>query len=103
MIENLDLEDSAEELRDFIEKAVAQKGTQNQPRFYAITGSHIYGDLSGHGQGSGDEVVAMLFGQQQQIHELLSQETRHHIIQTILGHPSYLPSITEFGYYISKS
>ena len=42
-IENLDLEYSAEELRDFIEKAVAQQGTQNHPRFYAITGSHIYG------------------------------------------------------------
>jgi len=42
-IENLELEYSAEEIRDFIEQAVARKGTENQPRFYAITGSHIYG------------------------------------------------------------
>ena len=33
-IDDLDLEYSAEELRDFIEKAVAQQGTQNHPRFY---------------------------------------------------------------------
>jgi predicted nucleotidyltransferase len=42
-IKDLDLAYSAAELRDFIEKAVAQKGTQSQPRFYAVTGSHIYG------------------------------------------------------------
>lgn len=42
-IENIDLEYSDEEIRDFIEEAVAQKGTENRPRFYAVTGSHIYG------------------------------------------------------------
>jgi len=42
-IEHLGLAYSAEELREFIQQAVAQQGTQNQPRFYAITGSHIYG------------------------------------------------------------
>jgi len=42
-IDDLDLEYSAEELRDVIEEAVAHKGTENRPRFYAITGSHIYG------------------------------------------------------------
>ncbi|MFB6178603.1 MAG: DNA polymerase beta superfamily protein [Halorientalis sp.] len=39
---NLDLEYSDEDIREFIEAAVAQKGTQHRPRFYAITGSHIY-------------------------------------------------------------
>jgi predicted nucleotidyltransferase len=42
-IEHLELEHSAEDIRDFIEAAVATRGTENRPRFYAITGSHIYG------------------------------------------------------------
>jgi predicted nucleotidyltransferase len=42
-IEHLDLEYSAEDIRDFIEAAVATRGSENRPRFYAITGSHIYG------------------------------------------------------------
>ena len=41
--DDLDLPYSDEEIREFIEDAVARKGTQNRPRFYAITGSHIYG------------------------------------------------------------
>lgn len=51
----------------------------------------------------GDGFDVMPFEEQRQVHELLSQETRHHIIQTILGHPAFLPSITEFDYYISKA
>ncbi len=43
------------------------------------------------------------FEAQREIHELLSQETRHHILQTILGHPTHLVSLTELGYYIQKS
>mgnify|MGYP000327138252 FL=1 len=42
-IENLDLAYSDEEIRDFVEEAVAQQGTERKPRFYAVTGSHIYG------------------------------------------------------------
>lgn len=42
-IEDLELAYSEETIREFIEAAVAQKGTQHRPRFYAITGSHIYG------------------------------------------------------------
>ena len=42
-IEDLDLTYSAEEIREFIQEAVARKGTQRQPRFYAVTGSHVYG------------------------------------------------------------
>lgn len=43
------------------------------------------------------------FEAQREIHELLSQETRYHILQAILGHPAHLPSLTELGYYIQKS
>lgn len=56
-----------------------------------------------NGGESGGGFAVMPFEEQRQVHELLSQETRHHIIQTILGHPAFLPSITEFDYYISKS
>jgi DNA-binding transcriptional ArsR family regulator len=58
---------------------------------------------SSHERESGDGFAVMPFEQQRRVHELLSQETRYHIIQTILGHPAFLPSITEFDYYISKS
>src|SRR6056297_3339336 len=42
-IEHLDLTYRDEEIREFIEDAVARKGTQHRPRFYAVTESHIYG------------------------------------------------------------
>lgn len=38
----------------------------------------------------------MPFEEQWLVPELLSQQTRHHIIQTILGHPVLLPPIMEF-------
>ncbi len=40
------------------------------------------------------------FEAQREVHELLSQETRHHILQAILGHPTHLLLLTELGYYI---
>ena len=40
---------------------------------------------------------------QQTVQQYLSQETRHDILQLILGHPHHLVSVTEFTYYISKS
>ena len=43
------------------------------------------------------------FEAQRKMHELLAQETRHHIIQTILGHPTRLPSLLELAYYSQKS
>lgn len=43
------------------------------------------------------------FEAQRQIHELFAQETRHHIIHSILGHPSHLPSLSELAYYSQKS
>jgi len=32
--------------------------------------------------------------------ELLSQETRHHIVQTLLGHPHHLASEAEIDYFV---
>jgi len=40
---------------------------------------------------------------QRTVQRYLSQETRHHILQVLLGHPDHLVSATEFDYYISKS
>lgn len=39
--------------------------------------------------------------QQRELMNLLSQETRHQIIQTILGHPEHLPSADELDYIIA--
>lgn len=43
------------------------------------------------------------YEKQRRIHRFLSQETRNHIIQVLLGHPSHLASITELDYFIPKS
>ena len=43
------------------------------------------------------------FAEQQRIRELLSQETRHLIVQLILGHPAHLVSLAEFDYMIPKN
>ncbi|MDZ7731168.1 MAG: winged helix-turn-helix domain-containing protein [Natrialbaceae archaeon] len=40
---------------------------------------------------------------QRTVQRYLSQETRHDILQVILGHPAHLPSLTEFAYYMPKS
>lgn len=40
---------------------------------------------------------------QRTVQRYLSQETRHDILQVILGHPSHLVSVTEFDYYVPKS
>lgn len=39
--------------------------------------------------------------QQRELMDLLSQETRHQIIQVILGHPAHLPSADELDYIIA--
>jgi DNA-binding PadR family transcriptional regulator len=39
--------------------------------------------------------------QQREVMDLLSQETRHQIIQVILGHPAHLPSADELDYFIA--
>ncbi|WP_201289168.1 winged helix-turn-helix domain-containing protein [Halovenus carboxidivorans] len=43
------------------------------------------------------------FESQRQLHAVFAQETRHRIIQTILGHPAHLPSLAELAYYTQKS
>lgn len=43
------------------------------------------------------------FEEQRRIFDLLSQETRHLIIQYVLGHPKHLPSLDELNYMIPKS
>ncbi|WP_226043047.1 ArsR family transcriptional regulator [Natrinema sp. DC36] len=43
------------------------------------------------------------FAEQRRIRELLSQETRHLIIQLILGHPAHLVSLAELDYMIPKN
>jgi len=40
---------------------------------------------------------------QRTVQRYLSQETRHNILQVILGHPAHLVSVSEFDYYIQKS
>lgn len=40
---------------------------------------------------------------QRTVQRYLSQETRHNILQVVLGHPAHLVSVTEFDYYIPKS
>ncbi|MEF8783936.1 MAG: hypothetical protein V5A39_12200 [Haloarculaceae archaeon] len=40
---------------------------------------------------------------QRTVQRYLSQETRHNILQVILGHPAHLVSVTEFDYYIPRS
>jgi predicted nucleotidyltransferase len=44
--DELDLPYSDEAIRDYVQDAVAETGTRRQPRFYAITGSHVYGFAS---------------------------------------------------------
>jgi len=39
---------------------------------------------------------------QRKIHDLLTQETRHLILQFVLGHPKHLPSFDELAYMIPK-
>lgn len=43
------------------------------------------------------------FEEQRRIFDLLSQETRHLIIQFVLGHPEHLTSLDELDYMIPKS
>lgn len=43
------------------------------------------------------------FAEQREMRDLLSQETRHLIIQCILGHPHHLASLGELAYMIQKN
>jgi hypothetical protein len=37
------------------------------------------------------------------VQRYLSQETRHNVLQVLLGHPSHLASTTEIAYYVPRS
>jgi len=50
-----------------------------------------------------DVEEAVPYETQRTVQRYLSQETRHNILQVILGHPTHLVSVTEFDYYIPKS
>ncbi|CCQ33122.1 transcriptional regulator protein [Halorhabdus tiamatea SARL4B] len=43
------------------------------------------------------------FAEQQRLFKLLSQDTRHLIIQELLGHPAHLMSLAELAYMTGKS
>ena len=43
------------------------------------------------------------FEEQRRIYELLSQETRHLILQYVLAHPAHLPSLDELAYLMPKN
>lgn len=43
------------------------------------------------------------FEEQRRIYDLLSQETRHLVVQYLLGHPEHLMSLDELDYMIPKS
>jgi len=43
------------------------------------------------------------FAEQRRLFELLSQDTRHLIIQELLGHPAHLMSLAELEYMTGKS
>lgn len=43
------------------------------------------------------------FTEQREMRELLAQETRHLIIQCLLGHPHHLASLAELAYMIQKN
>jgi predicted ArsR family transcriptional regulator len=43
------------------------------------------------------------FEEQRQIYDILSQETRHLILQFVLGHPDHLPSLDELAHMMPKN
>lgn len=53
--------------------------------------------------GSARDSIPEPFEEQRRIYDLLSQETRHLVLQNVLGHPDHLPSLAELDYAIPKS
>lgn len=47
------------------------------------------------------EQVAALFGEERELRHILSQPTRHYIVQIILAHPKHLMSLAELDYAIA--
>lgn len=73
--------------------------------------SHRPGVPANQGGPSGDHRIEEVFDvdsaapyeTQRTVQRYLSQETRHNVLQVILGHPEHLVSVTEFDYYVPKS
>jgi DNA-binding Lrp family transcriptional regulator len=61
---------------------------------------HVTTDMSETDTGAAD---AGPFAEQQRLFKLLSQDTRHLIIQELLGHPAHLMSLAELEYMTGKS
>lgn len=49
----------------------------------------------------GDDVLPI--EKQRRAHQFLTQETRYHIIQAVLGHPRYLATLDELEYLVPKN
>ena len=49
----------------------------------------------------GDEVLPI--EKQRRAHQFLTQETRYHIIQAVLGHPKHLATLDELEYLVPKN
>lgn len=49
----------------------------------------------------GDDVLPI--EKQRRAHRFLTQETRYHIIQAVLGHPKYLATLDELEYLVPKN
>lgn len=49
----------------------------------------------------GDDVMPI--EKQRRAHQFLTQETRYHIIQAVLGHPTYLATLDELEYLVPKN
>jgi hypothetical protein len=59
-------------------------------------------DLGEEDHPFGGEAV-LPFEKQRRVHQFLTQETRYHIIQTILGHPTHLVTLDELEYLVPKN
>lgn len=53
--------------------------------------------------GTGETGSGGPFDERRRIYDLLSQETRHLILQFVLAHPAHLPSLDELAYLIPKN
>lgn len=49
----------------------------------------------------GDDVLPI--EKQRRVHQFLTQETRYHIVQAVLGHPASLATLDEFEYLVPKN
>ncbi|MCU4743967.1 hypothetical protein OB960_21535 [Halobacteria archaeon AArc-xg1-1] len=56
----------------------------------------------GEGDPFGDDDVLPI-EKQRRAHQFLTQETRYHIIQAVLGHPRYLGTLDELEYLVPKN